>query len=296
MYWSYQSRAGVRNAMTIGPIRGHSPVRYAVYYGDLKANVYALDAQTGRLLWRRKVEQQYSARVTAAPAFYRGRLYVPVSSWEEIAAATADYPCCRAVGSVVALNADDGRRIWKTYVIPGRPRPAGRNAAGIQRWAPAGGSVWNTPTIDPRRHAVYFGTGDATTYPAAPTSDSVMAVDMDSGRRLWSYQVFHNDSFLVGCPLRDKPGNCPRVQGPDYDIPAPVILRSAGDRDLLLVGTKPGDILALDPDRKGEPVWRVNVHGPLASGVPKWSAEGTKSSASGVLWGGSATARPSTTA
>ncbi len=72
VYWSYQSKAGVRNAMTIGEISGHKGVKYAVYYGDLKANTYALDAQTGHLLWTTKIEEQYTNRVTAAPAFYKG--------------------------------------------------------------------------------------------------------------------------------------------------------------------------------------------------------------------------------
>jgi polyvinyl alcohol dehydrogenase (cytochrome) len=146
--------------MTVGPVQGQGTARQAVYYGDLMANVYALDAQTGRLLWTRKVERNYTQRVTAAPALYQGRLYVPVSSWEEISAATASYPCCTAVGSVVALNANSGRQLWKTYVIPERPRIVGHNAVGTPRWAPAGGAVWNTPTLDPKRRAVYFGTGD----------------------------------------------------------------------------------------------------------------------------------------
>jgi polyvinyl alcohol dehydrogenase (cytochrome) len=288
VYWSYQSKAAVRNAMTIGPIRGQGAVRYAVYYGDLKANVYALDAQTGRLLWVRNVEPHYTDRVTAAPALYRGRLFVPVSSWEEFAAASPGYPCCSSVGSVVALDTSNGRQLWKTYVIAERPHAVRKNAIGTQLWAPAGAAVWNTPTIDPKRGAVYFGTGDATTYPAALTSDSVMAVNLNTGRVLWSYQVYQGDSFLGGCSGPQKTDNCPKVQGPDWDIPSSVILRHVGDKDMLVVGTKPGDILALDPDHKGRLVWRVNIHGQLAADTLKSSPEGAYLRMSGVLWGGSA--------
>src|SRR5262249_6766197 len=78
-------------------------------------------------------------------------------------------------------------------------KPTHKNSQGVQQWGPSGGAVWNSPTIDPVRHAVYFGTGDATTYPAIATSDAVMAVDMDTGRVLWTYQVHKNDSFLVDC-------------------------------------------------------------------------------------------------
>ena len=290
VYWSYRSKAGVRNAMTVGPVQGQGTARQAVYYGDLMANVYALDAQTGRLLWTRKVERNYTQRVTAAPALYQGRLYVPVSSWEEISAATASYPCCTAVGSVVALNANSGRQLWKTYVIPERPRIVGHNALGTPRWAPAGGAVWNTPTIDPKRRAVYFGTGDATTFPAAATSDSVMALNMDTGKRLWSYQVLANDSFLVGCPQAEQPNNCPPVQGPDYDIPASVILSTVNGRDALLVGTKPGDILALDPADSGKLLWQSRASLALAPSDAPGTPPGTKPKRSGVLWGGAASA------
>jgi polyvinyl alcohol dehydrogenase (cytochrome) len=144
VFWSFETKAGVRNAMTIGPARGTSHARYAVYFGDLKANVYALDAQTDAPLWTSHVEEHYTGRVTAAPALYEGRLYVPISSWEEFSARSLDYPCCTAVGNVVALDIATGAQIWKTYVIPVRPKPAAKNSKGVQQWAPAGGSVWNT--------------------------------------------------------------------------------------------------------------------------------------------------------
>ncbi len=285
IYWSFRSKAGVRNAMTVGAIGRHPGTRYAVFYGDLKANSYALDAQSGRLLWTTKVEDNYTARLTAAPALYAGRLYVPVSSWEEFAAAAPGYPCCTSVGSVVALDTDTGRQLWKTYVIAERPKPTRLNSKGVQMSAPAGGSVWNTPTIDPKRQRLYFGTGDATTYPAARTSDAVMALDLESGKVLWSYQVHKHDSFVGDCYGATKSDNCPKVQGPDWDIPCPVILTTVGNKDRLIVGTKPGDILALDPDRDGRVLWRVNVFGSIAGDAPPDAAAGMPNN-KGVLWGG----------
>ncbi len=271
--------------MRASPVLGMAgPNRPAVFVGDLKANMYALDARTGELIWTRKVEDQLTDRVTASPALHAGVLYVPVSSWEEFNARSLDYSCCTSVGAVAALDAATGAVRWKTYVIADRPQPTVKNSRGVQQYAPAGGSVWNTPTVDAKRHAIYFGTGDATTFPAAKTSDAVMALDMDKGRVLWSYQVHSNDSFLVGCPGKDPSDNCPKVQGPDWDIPAAVALTSLPNgKRVLLVGTKPGDVLALDPDRNGALVWRVNVHGPkLAGDGPAPDPR----QVSGIQWGG----------
>jgi polyvinyl alcohol dehydrogenase (cytochrome) len=204
VYWSFKTKAGVRSSLSVGPVSGRGATKYAAYVGDLLGNVYALDAQTGALLWSGHPEEHFTARVTGAPTLYNGRLYVPISSWEEFSAASLDYPCCTSRGSVAAFDASTGRQIWKSYVIPEDPQPVRKNSKGVQLWAPAGGSVWNSPTVDARRRVIYFGTGDATTAPAAKTSDAVMALDMDTGKVRWSYQAFPNDSFLVGCDEQER--------------------------------------------------------------------------------------------
>ena len=162
VYWSFQADAGMRNAISIGPVKGQGSTSSAAYFGDVKANVYGIDAGSGRLLWKVKVEDQPVARITGAPTLYDGRLYVPVSSSEERAAGlSANYPCCTFRGSVVALDANTGRQLWKTYIIPDAPKPAGKTSKGVQLFAPSGGAVWNSPTIDVRHRALYIGTGDS---------------------------------------------------------------------------------------------------------------------------------------
>jgi polyvinyl alcohol dehydrogenase (cytochrome) len=262
VYWSFQANASVRNAISIGPVTGHEPAKYAAYFGDGKANVYAVDVSNGKLLWTTHVEDHFTARVTGAPTLYDGRLYVPVSSFEEFAAQAADYPCCTFRGSVVALDANTGRQVWKTYVIPEEPKPTRKNSQGMQLFAPAGASVWNSPTVDVERHAIYFGTGDAETEPAAPTSDAIMALDMNTGEVLWTFQGTEHDSYLVGCPGpgKKRSDNCPRVEGPDWDFGASPILRTlAGGHRILVAAQKSGNIFGLDPDRRGALRWKVNV-------------------------------------
>jgi polyvinyl alcohol dehydrogenase (cytochrome) len=287
VYWSFKTKAGVRSSLSVGSVSGRAGAKYAAYVGDLLGNVYALDAQTGTLLWTGHPEEHFTARVTGAPTLHEGRLYVPISSWEEFSAASLDYPCCTSRGSVAAFDANTGRQLWKTYVIPEDPQPVRKNSKGVQLWAPAGGSVWNSPTVDVRRRAIYFGTGDATTAPAAQTSDAVMALDMDTGRVRWSYQAFPNDSFLVGCDGPNRSDNCPVVQGPDLDIPASPILRTlSGGRRVLLVATKPGDLIALDPDRNGAVIWKRHI-----GNAPNTDTKEGALAAFirfGIMWGGAA--------
>ena len=67
--------------------------------------------------------------------------------------------------------------------------------------------------IDPEQGAIYFGTGDATTFPPAPTADSVMALDPKTGKPHWSYQLHCHASYLVGCQdaaeAEEHLGDCP---------------------------------------------------------------------------------------
>jgi polyvinyl alcohol dehydrogenase (cytochrome) len=284
VYWSYRTGAGVRNAMTVGSIKTRGEVRFAVFFGDLKASAYAIDAQNGSQIWKTRVEENFATRITAAPALYHGRLYVPIAAWEGFQARALDYPCCTAVGSVSALDANTGKLIWKTYSIAERPRPSHKNSRGVQQWAPAGVPVWNTPTIDARRHALYVGTGDASTYPAPSTSDAILALDMETGKQLWSQQIYKNDSFLVGCEGAGHTENCPKVIGPDWDIPmSPMLKNVAGGKTLIVFGTKPGEILALDAGKQGEHVWRVNPEsGSSMSDTPSPDGIGLR----GAIWGG----------
>lgn len=286
VYWSYQAKAAIRTAVTIGPVgpasRGPANSgRYAVYFGDMQANAYAVDAATGALIWTRRVEDHFSARITAAPTLYEGRLYVPMSTSEGFSASTPDYPCCTFRGSVTALNAATGEQIWKTYTIP-ESKPTRKNSIGTQLYAPSGVAVWNSPTIDAKRHAVYFGTGDSATEPAPETSDSIMAVDINTGKLLWSFQAEPNDATLGGCGGRGgaKSEACPEHPGPDWDFGASPILKTLSNgRDIILAPNKSGIVFALDPDKKGALLWKTNMS-------EREGGRGTN-----LVWGGSADER-----
>jgi polyvinyl alcohol dehydrogenase (cytochrome) len=283
VYWTFDTGSIVRGAATLGPITGGA-ARYAVYFGDGRANVYALDARSGSLLWKTRVDDHFVARITAGTRLDGNKLLVPVSSSEGYSAGSPDYPCCTSRGSVVALDAGTGRQIWKTWVIPDQPKLYTRQPNGVPLYGPAGGPVWNTPSVDARRRAVYFGTGDASAGPAPATTDSIMAVDIDSGRKLWAYQATADDVYLGGCDGSVRSDACPKINGPDMDIGnSPILLTLPSGRRMLLAGTKAADVLAVDPDHEGALIYRVNPTGAAPGGV--W-----KAGAPAILWGGAADA------
>ena len=265
-YWTYAAQSGVRSAMTVARLAGG---RHALFFGDFNANVYALDAATGAELWRRDVEDHLGARITGAPVLHEDRLYVPVSSLEELLAADPEYPCCTFRGSVVALDAATGGVAWKSFTIPETPAPRGRNPDGAFLMGPSGAAVWSAPTVDAERRLVYAATGNAYTEPAAATSDAIIAFDLDTGAVRWTTQFTPEDAFILNCGGGNP--NCPEDDGPDFDFGAsPVLVTMTGGRDLLVVGQKSGVGYGLDPDRGGAIAWQYRVGEGSALGGIEW--------------------------
>lgn len=267
--WMLETEAGVRSAISIG--KASSGGGYTAYFGDLAANVYAVDAANGKVLWKAKVDDYPLARVTGSPTLYGGRLYVPLAAREESQVADSKYVCCKFRGNVVALDAATGRRIWKTYVIQQEPRPTQKNRAGTQLWGPAGGGIWNAPTIDPKRHAVYVGTGNSYSFPPVKTTDAIVAFDMKNGEIRWVQQMTEGDVWNGGCP-RGDPVVCSE-DAPDYDFgSSPILVDLKGGGQVLLAGNKSAIIYALDPDHGGKILWQQKVGRGGTSGGVLWGA------------------------
>ena len=253
--WSYKAGAGVRTSVVIGRPKANGP--YVAYFGDIRAFTHAVDASTGAPLWKVKVEDHPGARVTGAPAFFDGKLYVPVSSIEEGLAQSPQYECCKFRGSVVALDGGSGKQIWKTYTVSDPAIARKQSKTGSQLWGPAGAAVWSSPTIDAAKKLVYVATGDSYTDSDIPTSDAVIAMDMATGKIAWASQVTEKDNFIMGCP---KSPNCPDEEGPDADFGTSPILRSVGNgKRMLVVAQKSGIVWGLDPDQKGKVIWQTRV-------------------------------------
>jgi polyvinyl alcohol dehydrogenase (cytochrome) len=271
LYWTYKAPVTVRTAISLGKF---DDKRSVAYFGDVQANVYAVDARNGELLWKTRVDDHKVARVTGAPKLYQGKLYVPVSSIEEVSAGSAKYACCTFRGSVVALDAYSGKQIWKSYSIPDPPAPNGQSPAGTDRFGPAGGAIWSSPTIDVKRGVLYIGSGNQYSDPPSKYSDAIIAFDLNTGAMKWSKQMTPGDGWNFGC-INPAKGSCPEGVGPDVDIGSSPILRSVGNgHDVLLVGQKSGIVHALDPDKEGEIVWQVRI--------------GKGGALGGIMWGSAA--------
>jgi polyvinyl alcohol dehydrogenase (cytochrome) len=262
VYWSARTDVGVRNAPVFAAIPG-KPGAYGVFFGDRANNLYGLDAQTGRQLWKLKVEDHPRAQITGSPAVFEGKMFIGISSAETIIGGSPTYPCCSSRGSVVAVDIGTGKLLWKTYTIAQEPVSRGTNSIGTPLFGPAGASVWNAPTIDAKRRRLYVGTGNAYTLPAPDTSDAMLALDIDTGRIVWRHQEFSADAYINGCQATATPGgNCPIKLGPDWDFGgSSLILRHLKGRDLLIGAGKGGVAVAVDPDHPDQVVWRTVLHG-----------------------------------
>ena len=270
-YWSFKADGGVRTAMSVARVTMAGSPKTIVMFGDIRANVYAIDAQTGAVLWKTKVDDHAMARITGAPSYANGRLYVPVSSTEEVPGARPQYACCTFRGSVIAIDAATGKQLWKTYMIPEEPKIVGKNSLGTPIWKPAGAAIWTSPTLDVAKNMIYVATGNAYTEPAAPTSDAVVALDMTTGTIQWVQQATPNDVFVIGC----KPGveNCPDDVGPDFDFGNSPILRTLpGGRRILTLGQKSGVVYGLAPDDKGKILWQMRAGKGGALGGIEWGS------------------------
>src|ERR1035438_2622256 len=152
LIWSHQlSDYG----LATGTVSRTSPAvaKGVVYIGTqytstgLTGWLLAIDASTGNLIWKIQPDTSNSSPViTASPVVAGGVVYVGMTSNEEYVAADPTYPCCSVIGSLVAVKAKTGKKLWQTFTAP----------AGY-----SGANIWGShPVVDKARGTVYIGTGN----------------------------------------------------------------------------------------------------------------------------------------
>jgi polyvinyl alcohol dehydrogenase (cytochrome) len=252
-FWTFDAESEVRVSPTLTRDARNRPVN--LYFADFKANVYALDARTGKQIWKRSVADHPAATITGSPTLYNGRIFVPLSSTEIVSAMDENYTCCTFRGGVTALDATSGKTLWRFYTTD-KAKPNGVNRNGKAAFGPSGAPVWSPPTVDRKRNLIYIGTGENYSSPANDKSDAIIALDMTTGKVRWVRQVLAQDAWNGACILPEIGANCPRENGPDLDFGAPPILTQTDSYvDVLVAGQKSGLIFGIDPDT-GRILWR----------------------------------------
>jgi polyvinyl alcohol dehydrogenase (cytochrome) len=263
-YWGFKADAGIRSGVAVGDANGTA----AIFFSDAGANMYALKAATGELLWKTRPVDHPMTASTATPQVYRGVVYEGFSSIEEAIAADPNATCCNFRGSVVALDASTGKKIWQSFTILEAAKP---NGTGKQM-GPSGAGVWSTPTIDQQLGVLYVATGDNYSAPVTETSDAVLAFELKTGKLLWSRQLTEGDAYNVGCSIPPKT-NCPEHDGPDYDFgQPPILVQLGGGRRALVIGQKSGMAHAIDPDHGGKILWQARVGEGGKLGGSQWGS------------------------
>ncbi len=266
--WGFQAGGGLRAGVTIGEAKGAS----AVFFSDGGGTMYALNAQTGQLMWKVKPVDHYTTIATATPRFYKGVVNQTYSSFEEALAGDPKYHCCTFRGSVVAIDAATGKTLWKTFTIPEAAKETSKTPAGATQLGPSGAAIWSTPTIDEQRGALYVSTGDNYSDPATNTSDAILALELKTGALLWSKQLTANDAFNNGCTVPPRT-NCPASAGKDSDFGQPPILVSLGQgKRALVIAQKSGMVHAIDPDEKGKILWQARAGAGGYLGGSQWGS------------------------
>jgi alcohol dehydrogenase (cytochrome c) len=191
-----------------------------VYRATLDANVIALDAKTGKEVWKQHVidfKNGYS--MTGAPLVADGVVLTGISGAEF---GTRDF--------IDGWDAETGKHLWRTYTVPAKGEPGNDTWAG-DSWEHGGGSTWITGSYDPELHTVYWGIGNPGPFNAAVRKGdnlytcSVMALDPKTGQMKWYYQFSPNNPF-------------------DYDSVAEMVLAD------IKVNGKPTKVL-MDANRNG---------------------------------------------
>ncbi|PZG29958.1 hypothetical protein C1I98_31525 [Spongiactinospora gelatinilytica] len=255
---------------------GPAVARGKVLFGDSRGYFYAVDQRTGKLAWARRLDDKLAALVTSSPVVLGRRVFVGVSSGENIMG--KDHECCQFRGHLNGLDIDSGKLVWRFYTTP-PPVADGTWPNGKTRYAPSGAGVWSSPAVDPITRTVYVGTGQNYTG-SAGHYDSVLAINADTGRPRWTRKMTDVDTWRIECSLptpqdREYCPNFPDGTALDFDLGAAPNLFRAGKRALVGIGQKNGVYHVLDA-RTGEIVWQRSLSKPQPGG-----------GLTGVQWGSS---------
>ena len=283
-----------------------------VYTGSNDGTVYALDAETGCIYWRRQAGAMVRSAVIVGPD---GRVYfgdlesnfyaLDGDTGEIIWQKKVDDQAYTRITGTAKLH--DGRLYvpiasqeenaganpqYSCCTFQGNlvalnagdgsevwrtyttpeAKPTWKSESGVQYYGPSGATIWSSPTLDLKRKLVYVSTGNGYSDPNLDTADAVIAMDMETGEIRWSQQTAP-DMFNWNCMGRNSGGgNCPENFGQDVDLGGSPVLADVGDGRELLF--------------VGQKTAEVHAMDPDRDGKIVWTAKfGQGGPGGGVQWG-----------
>ncbi|OCL13369.1 Quino protein alcohol dehydrogenase-like protein, partial [Glonium stellatum] len=261
-----------------------------LYFGtQTHALIVAVSLSSGQTLGVIQINPHPVAVLTMSPTFFNSILFVGASSLEEGAAnSVSGYQCCSFAGNVVALTFDHSSGkfsvVWNVTMLP--------EPIGVGGWS--GAAVWGSqPSIDTAGGQVFFATGniyeapqsvqacinsttnETSCLPSNVWQESVLAVDIASGRVNWVRQLSPLDAWTVACGIpgvsKRNPALCPETPGPDADFGmAPTFVpRNSSAESTVVVGQKNGNLYSLSANT-GKLIWSTITSPDGTSGGLSW--------------------------
>ncbi len=194
LFWMYSPRLSPLARVCCGRVnRGLAILGDALFMGTIDGHPIAIDAKNGKPLWDAvisKPELGYS--FTMAPLVAKDKVIM--------GPAGGDYGIR---GFIAAFDAKTGKEAWRFHTVPGPGDPGFDSwPAGSNAWEHGGGSIWVTGSYDPNLNLMYWGVGNPGPDWNADSrsgdnlyTDSVVALDPDSGALKWHYQFTPHDEF-----------------------------------------------------------------------------------------------------
>ncbi len=192
MFWLYRYANSGRQQVCCGANnRGVAMLDNRLFMGTLDAHLVAIDAVNGKPLWNVAVaDDKLAYSITLAPLVVKDKIIVGVGG--------AEYGIR---GFIAAFDPATGKELWRFYTVAGPGEPGNESWSG-DAWKSGGGSVWVTGSYDPDLNLTYWGVGNPGPdwNPAQRPgdnlyTDSVVALDPDTGALKWHYQFTPNDGY-----------------------------------------------------------------------------------------------------
>ncbi|HMF78784.1 MAG TPA: PQQ-dependent dehydrogenase, methanol/ethanol family [Bryobacteraceae bacterium] len=193
VFWTYAYAPSPTARMCCGRVnRGLAILGSTLFMGTIDGNLIALDARDGRLLWNTplgKPEAGYS--VSAAPLIVKDKVIIGPGGGEY-----------GVNGFLAAYDPHTGKEAWRFNTIPAGPNDPGHETWAGDSWKHGSGAVWVTGSYDPELNLIYWGIGNPGPDWSGETragdnlyTDSVVALDADTGKLKWHFQFTPHDEL-----------------------------------------------------------------------------------------------------